>query len=250
MQVASEADGRIRVSFMSPGTAPVPLRIRGRPLPGGPRPPPVARPATDGPVPTTGGGAPIRARVEWSFPERAFQDRDITYFLQQPETHAFLLFHDYTERRPGVDRYLNVVRAGSSASNPEAYDLDTGRRLEVEKLVGAAIARRGIELGRDPGPDTEVVVVWFDPVADGATVRLRIWETYTDPGRYVLHGDELVWDRGFGRPRNTVVLPAGWYLTANAVPAVVGLTDDGRVQLRYVNPRPDALQVFVKARRR
>jgi len=192
----------------------------------------------------------MRARVDWTFTERAFQDRDITYFLQQPETHAFRLFHDYTESREGMDRYLNVVRAGSSASDPEAYNLDTGERLEVEQLKGDAIARRGIDLGSPPSAETEVVVIWFEPVAPGASTRLRIWETYTDPGRYVLAGDELVWDRGFGRPRNTVVLPEGWFLTANAIPGVVSLTDDGRVQVRYENPRPDEIQVFVKARRR
>jgi hypothetical protein len=46
--------------------------------------------------------------------ERARQDREIVYFLQQPETHAFDLYHDYTESRPGVDNYLNVVRGGSA----------------------------------------------------------------------------------------------------------------------------------------
>ena len=49
-------------------------------------------------------------------------------------------------------------------------------------------------------------------------MRLRISETYTDSVRYRLEGDELIWDRGFGRPANAVVLPAGWYLTHSAVP--------------------------------
>ncbi len=248
VQVDTEVDGRIRVSFMNPGPGSVPLRVRARRL----ATPPVeaARRASTDPVPSSAGGPPVRARVGWSFSERAFQDRDITYFLQQPETHSFRLFHDYTESRPGMDRYLNVVRAGSSASDPEAYNLDTGERLEVEQLKGAEITRRGVELGETPNPETEVVVIWFDPVAEGASVRLRIWETYTDPGRYVLDGNELVWDRSFGRPRNTVVLPEGWYLSANAIPGVVSETDDGRVQIRYVNPRPDNIQVFLKARRR
>ena len=35
--------------------------------------------------------------------ERAHQDREIVYLLQQPETHAFSLYHDYTESRPGVE---------------------------------------------------------------------------------------------------------------------------------------------------
>lgn len=249
VQVVAEEDGRIRVSFINPGPGSIPFRVRARPLS------PDATPAFTEPrdrvsVPSAGGGAPSTARLGWTFTERAFQDRDITYFLQQPETHSFRLFHDYTESRPGMDRYLNVVRAGSSASDPEAYDLDTGERLEVEQLKGSAIAERGIDLGGEPDPETEVVVIWFDAVEPGASVRLRIWETYTDPGRYVLDGNELVWDRGFGRPRNTVVLPEGWYLTANAIPGVVDETDDGRVRIRYVNARPDQIQVFIKARRR
>lgn len=248
VQVDTEGDGRIRVSFMNPGPGGIDFRLQARPFPPGTQS--VRRVETGESVPTSGEGAPVRARVTWSFAERAFQDRDITYFLQQPETHAFRLFHDYTETRPGVDRYLNVVRAGSSASDPEAFDLDTGERLRVEKLVGEEIRRRSIDIGAEPEPGTEVVVIWFDPVAPGASIRLRIWETYTDPGRYVLVGDELVWDRAFGRPRNTLVLPEGWYLTANAIPGAVDTTGDGRVRIRYENPRPDEIQVFVKARRR
>ncbi|HSW28555.1 MAG TPA: hypothetical protein VLH75_03580 [Longimicrobiales bacterium] len=248
VQVDTEGDGRIRVSFMNPGPGSVDFEVRARPLPSGTRN--VPRVESGEPVPTTGGGPPVRARVTWRFSERAFEDRDITYFLLQPETNSFRLFHDYTESRPGMDRYLNVVRAGSRASDPEAYNLDTGARLEVEQLKGEEIVRRGIHIGSAPGPETEVVVIWFEPVAPGASTRLRIWETYTDPGRYVLAGDELVWDRGFGRARNTVVLPEGWYLTANAIPGVVDMTEDGRVRIRYENPRPDDIQVFAKARRR
>jgi hypothetical protein len=248
VQVDTEADGRIRVSFMNPGPGSIDFRVRGRPLPAGTHN--VPGDVAYGPVETSGGGAPLRARVGWRFSQRAFENRDITYFLQQPSTHAFRLFHDYTEARPGVDRYLNVVRAGSSASDPEAFNLDTGERLRVEELRGEEITRRSIDIGEEVTPETEVVVIWFDPVREGASTRLRIWETYTDPGRYVVSGNELVWDRAFGRARNTVVLPEGWYLTANAIPGVVGETEDGRIRIRYINPRPDQIQVFVKGRRR
>ena len=36
--------------------------------------------------------------------ERAFQDRDIVYFLKDPATNSFSLYHDYTEKREGVDK--------------------------------------------------------------------------------------------------------------------------------------------------
>ncbi len=182
--------------------------------------------------------------------ERARQDRTIVYFLQQPETHAFDLYHDYTESRPGTDAYYNVVRKGSTASRPTARILDTGEELRVETVKGAVLVQQKVDVGDALEPDSDVVVIRFPPVAKGASVRLRISETYTDPGRYGLRGDELVWDRSLGRPRNAVVLPVGWYLTACSIPAVVSLTDDGRVRLDFENPRPDEIAVLLKARRR
>jgi hypothetical protein len=87
-------------------------------------------------------------------------------------------------------------------------------------------------------------------VRQGETVRLRIAETYTDPRSYRLDGDRLVFDRTFGRPRNAVLLPAGWSLTASAIPATVTETADGRIRLDFVNPRPDDIAVLIEARRR
>jgi hypothetical protein len=182
--------------------------------------------------------------------ERAHQDRDIVYFFQQPDTHAFDLYHDYTESREGTDKYVNVVRPGSRSSNPSAYILDTGQKLKVETLRGEAITARKIDIGEDVKADTEIVVIWFDPVKKGESVRLRISETYTDSARYRLEGAELVWDRSFGRPRNAVVLPAGWYLTNSSIPATVSETADGRIRLDYWNPRPDEIAVLITARRR
>lgn len=248
VQVETEDDGRIRTSFMNTGAGAVPLVVRARRLenPGSY----TRTPATGERVPTSGGGSPERARVDYQVGERAFENRDITYYLQQPETSSFRLFHDYTEERVGMDRYLNVVRAGSSASDPEAYNLDTGERLEVEQLEGAEIAARGIDIGGEVTAETEVVVIWFPAVTEGASVRLRIWETYTDTGRFTLHGDDFVWDRNFGRARNTVVLPEGWRLTASSIPGIIDQMDDGRIRIQYVNPRPDGIQVFLRGRRR
>lgn len=182
--------------------------------------------------------------------ERARQDREIVYFLQPPETHAFDLYHDYTESRPGVDRYLNIVRGGSAVSNPSALILDTGEKLLVETLRGTKISEAKIDIGEPVTDKSEVVVIRFAPVKQGQSVRLRISETYTDANRYRLVGDELVWDRAFGRPANAMVLPQGWYLTNCSVPATVSLERDGRVRLDFINPRNDNIEVLVTARRR
>ena len=232
-QVLTEEDGRIKISFLNTGAAAAPLVIRARPMPSSLRG-------------ATTSVAEMRARLT----ERAFQDREIVYFLQQPSTHAFSLYHDYTESREGIDKYVNVVRPGSTVSNPSARILDTGEPLRVETLKGSAITAAKIDIGEPVTPASEAVVIHFPPVKKGTSVRLRISETYTDPTRYRTDGDLLVWDRGFGRPRNTVILPEGWSLVDSSIPAVVSQTDDGRVRLYFENNRPDEIATLIRARRR
>ncbi len=66
----------------------------------------------------------------------------------------------------------------------------------------------------------------------------------------MLDGDELVWDRAFGRPRKAVVLPAGWTVVASSIPAAISEEDaEGRQRLYFENPRPDEIQVLIRARR-
>jgi hypothetical protein len=247
-QVILESDGRVLVSFLNTSPGPVQFRLEARKLRkavAAPKPPAETLKEQAG-----AGRDKSRARVGYVIPERAHQTREIVYFLQQPETHSFRLYHDYTETRAGVDRYLNVVRAGSKASNPSARNLDSGKDLKVETLKGDQITARKIDIGEAVTPETEVVVIWFDPVRQGESVRLRIEETYTDPNRYLLWGEEFVWDRAFGRVFNDVVLPGGWLLTHSSIPCRVSAENDGRIRLRFVNPRPDEIDVFIKGQRR
>jgi hypothetical protein len=208
-QVLQEPDGRVGISFWNntPSEAAVTLR---------------ARPSSFGSGPSS-----VAARLD----ERAHQNREIVYFLQQPETHAFDLYHDYTESKPGISTYVNVVRAGSTVSNPRARNLDTGEDLKWEIHHDSVVFR-------------------FAPVKAGESIRLRMYETYTDTARYKISGDEMIWDRSFGRPFNAVVLPSGWVLTNSSIPATVSTMADGRTRLDFINPRPDEIAVLITARRR
>lgn len=240
-QVMSTADGRVMITFMNPGPAAAPLVIRATPG---------LAPFT--PKASTARGAPATVTLASQaarLSDRAHQDREIVYFPNDPSTHSFSLYHDYTESRPGVGHYFNVVRAGSTVSNPSAVWLDTGGALKVETISGAELKKRGLDAGEPVADTTQVVVISFPPIKNGQSARLRITETYTDPGRYLLEGDELVWDRAFGRPRNTVVLPAGWTVVASSIPTVVTQHPDGRQRLSFENNRNDEIQVLIRARR-
>jgi hypothetical protein len=143
-----------------------------------------------------------------------------------------------------------VVREGSVASHPAASILDTGEKLKAIEMSGAQMLSSKINVGETVAPTARVVVIPFSAVKEGQSVRLRIAETYTAPASYGLDGDELVFDRSLGRPRNAVVLPPGWYCTFSAIPATVSQRPDGTVQLDYWDDRPEPVDVLLKARRR
>lgn len=239
-QILSEADGRTRISFMhqAPGQAALVVKA----LPGAQTSKP--RGLTDA---RSWELPPIKGPTEQErLSERAHQDRDIIYYLKEPETHAFSLSHDYTESRQGTDKYLNVVRTGSKVSEPSGKILDTGEAMKVEVLTGQQIKNPGEE---KIAKDQQVVVFHFPPVKKGQSLRLRMSETYTAPECYRLEGDELVFDRSFGRPQNSVVLPRGWYVTALSIPGVVRQTTDGLTRIDFVNGRPDSISVLLKAKK-
>ncbi len=245
-QVLTEPDGRTSVSFMNSSGAEAPLIVKGKPgaqtgVKAAPRKPGKAK----------SWESPFEGETEEDrLSERAHEDREIVYFLQQPETNSFRLYHDYTESHPGIDKYFNVVRAGSKVSEPSAYALDTGEKLATRVMSGGELASAQMDAEEKVAADAQVVVVGFPSVKAGQNVRIRISETYSASASYHLDGDELVFDRSLGRPRNAVVLPDGWYLTASSIPATVTQMNDGRIRLDFWNGRPDSVDVLIRARRR
>jgi hypothetical protein len=226
-QVLRQADGRIAIAFWNDTPTPAPLKL-------------TARAAALAPA----GTAPAVTKL---LDERAHQNRNIVYRLDQPETHNFALTHDYTESRPGIASYVNIVRGGSIARDPSATDLDTGERLRSREVRGEAV-RVAEPDATDVTAETVAILFDFAPIRPGTSRRLRIAETYTDPARYGVIDGGLVWHRSLGRANNTVILPQGWALTNSSVPATVSTTDDGQTRLDFINPRTDEIDTVITAR--
>src|SRR3954464_9791593 len=93
-QVLQETDGRIGISFWNNTPSEAAVTVRAKPSN------------------VLAGKSAVAERLD----ERAHQNREIVYFLQQPETHAFDLYHDYTESKAGTSTYLNIVRTATSVS--------------------------------------------------------------------------------------------------------------------------------------
>ncbi|HYB95325.1 MAG TPA: hypothetical protein VEC39_10150, partial [Vicinamibacterales bacterium] len=150
-QVMATADGRVMITFMNSSAAAAPLVIRAK---AGLAPFTPKLPVTRGPQSTV-----TLASEAARLADRAHQDREIVYFPNDPATHSFDLYHDYTESRPGVAHYFNVVRAGSSVSNPSAMLLDTGEPLKVETISGLELKKRNLDAGEPVSETTQIVVI-------------------------------------------------------------------------------------------
>ena len=125
-QVMPTADGRVMITFLNTSAAAAPLVIRAKPglSPFTPK------------IPTTAGAASTTTLASQMsrLSDRAHQDREIVYFPNDPSTHSFNLYHDYTESRPGVVALLQ----------------HRARRQHcVESVGGVARYRRGAEGGND-----------------------------------------------------------------------------------------------------
>lgn len=182
---------------------------------------------------------------------RASQDREISYWLLEPDSHQFRISHDFNVSRPGQKYVHSFVRAGSVvASGSKMFDLDRGVELKTYTVKGSEV--NALHYYPTPTePDSVVVQGDLDhALAESESVRIRVEETYTDPVGYTSSNGELVWKRTLGRPMNRVTLPAGWMLTSVNVPAVITLDDQQRVTLRFVNPRNDELNITLKARKK
>ena len=182
---------------------------------------------------------------------RAEQDREIRYWLSDPETHAFRISHDFTVDRVGQKWVHSFVRKGSTVSaGARMYNLDTGEALPTKSVSGKSVNALGYYA--TPQEDDSVAVQGdlAKAVGEGETVRIRCVESYTDPEGYTVKSGEMVWTRTLGRPLNYVSLPAGWMLTSVNTPAIVTLDSEGRITLRFTNMRKDNLAVTIRARKR
>jgi hypothetical protein len=181
---------------------------------------------------------------------RAEQDREIHYWLLEPDSHQFRISHDFTVSKVGQKYVHSFVRKGSVVTKSIVIDLNSGKELETYNVTGKSVNALGY-YPTPTDPDSVVVQGNLDhALAEGESVRVRVIETYTDPVGYQIRDGELMWDRTLGRPYNDVALPAGWMLTSVSVPAIVSLDPEGRVLCRFTNPRNDEIHVVLKARQR
>jgi hypothetical protein len=171
------------------------------------------------------------------------------YELLAPETHQFKIYYEVTETRVGARFHFNQIREGSEASDESVIDQATGKELKFEVVTGAQA--KVDSPAENFGPAAHYIKVYLaQPVPERGEYRLAIIKTYKDDQSYYTQGEQIVFKRPLGIPRDSIVLPAGYEIVSCSVAAQVLMEADGRLKLAFVNPGSGGqLEVTIKARK-
>jgi len=171
------------------------------------------------------------------------------YELLAPETHQFKIYYEVTETRAGAHFHFNAIREGSEASDESVVDLATGKSLKFEVVTGAQ-AKTDSPNENFTATSHYIKVFLTHEVPAGGEYRLAIIKTYKDDKSYYTEGDQIVFKRPLGIPRDSVVLPSGYEIVSCSVATQVLKETDGRLKLAFVNAGSGGqLEVTIRAKK-
>lgn len=156
----------------------------------------------------SGGGSPITIRASKTTAtfagheeaDKAADDTKTLYDLDAPDSHLFKIEQTYSERHKGKAVKLPMAEYAKGIANLTVTDLDTAETLPVEN--GTVKLPLPIENDRQ-------------------SAHLKVGGSVRDSS-YRLDRDELVFEGTLHGLRNTILLPAGWELSAVSQPANAG----------------------------
>ena len=144
-----------------------------------------------------------------------FDDVKTIYDLGSPESHTITVDQSYSDYRKGPKATLDSL-SYLSLQNMKVTDLDTAHTLTPTKAGASTTVPLEVPITNDK-----------------QSAYLRITGTLTDPG-YTVERGELTFSRTLKGLRNTVLLPAGWEVSAVSQSATIGQYE-GRAFVALIN---------------
>jgi hypothetical protein len=163
----------------------------------------------------------IHARPTTSkFPPRPytdmfFDDIKTLYDLDAPEAHTIRVEQTYSDFRKGEKARLDSL-AYLPLQDLKVIDLDTARPFTPVKEGKATVVKLEVPI-----------------IDERQSAHIRITGTLKDPAYQTQNGD-LVFDRTLHGLRNTVLLPAGWEVSAVSQSGTLGMYQ-GRAFVALIN---------------
>jgi hypothetical protein len=159
-----------------------------------------------------------------------FDDVKTIYDLDAPETGRIHVDQSYSDYRKGDRAYLDML-GDLALQDLKVVDLDTARVFAPQRQ-GAMFVKLDV-------PITD----------DRQSAHLRVTGTLADPNYKIDHGD-LVFSRTLKGLRNTILLPAGWDVSAVSQSGTIGMYN-GRAFVALINLNGEnEFSVRVRARKR
>ena len=159
-----------------------------------------------------------------------FDDIKTLYDLQAPESGRIRVEQIYSDYRKGDTAKLDTLTY-LAIPDLKAIDLDTAKPFTVSRQGAAATVKLDV-------PITD----------DRQSAHIKLTGTVAD-GSYKVVNGELVFDRTLRGLRNTVLLPAGWDVTAVSQSGTIGMYQD-RTFVALINLNADnSYKVTIHARK-
>jgi hypothetical protein len=144
-----------------------------------------------------------------------FDDVKTLYDLEAPEAGRVKVEQTYSDYRKGAAAKLDTL-AQLPLQDLKVIDLDTGKAFSTSKNGAATVVKLDVPI-----------------VDDRQSAHIRITGSFRDPAYTVTNG-EFVFDRMMYGLRNTVLLPAGWDVSAISQSGIIG-TYEGRTFVALIN---------------
>jgi hypothetical protein len=149
------------------------------------------------------------------FTDVFFDDVKTLYDLDAPETGRIKVEQTYSDYRKGPTARLDAL-AHMPLQDLKVIDLDTAETLAPVRQGKDTVVKLGVPI-----------------VDDKQSAHLRVTGTLVNAGYTVVNG-ELVFTRQLHGLRNTILLPAGWDVSAVSQPATIGM-NQGRAFVALIN---------------
>ena len=162
-------------------------------------------------------GAPSARRSPWSIATSTSARRSTTWTSREPRGRSRRLSSRRSRLAVPKVAFLDHV----PLTAPPSTDVDTGEALKMTQRGAPTFAALATPIGKP-----------------SQSARLRVTGTLTEPD---VHRRRR--PAGLGAalrtPRNTILLPAGWEVSACPCPRTVSTQADGRVVIQIFDGRPD-----------
>ena len=160
-----------------------------------------------------------------------FDDVKTLYDLEAPEGGRIKVEQSYSDYRKGAQAQLDTL-AHLPLQDLKVIDLDTGKPFSTSKKDAMTLVKLDLPI-----------------VDDKQSAHIKITGSFRDPA-YKAMADEFVFDRVMYGLRNTVILPAGWEISALSQSGTIG-TFEGRTFVSLINLNGENnYRVTLRARKR